>query len=304
MILRRKALMIFPLFAFFGGMALLVPALASATEFDLGDFPFEFFGATNSDATLETSTIGVFTTESEIEDFLNSATYSVNLMDGATIVFSLDNSNSVWDLEFGALGGGTGGATATLTATESEIVLDFSTPQEITGVDLYLRNAATFDVLQYTQANNISDFNFVFVSDGDLMSEGFANVTYDAAFVFPATSIPEQVVLVDIKPGRTPNSINPTSGQKIPVAILSTESFIASQVDWETVSFGPDGATEFHGRAHVEDVDSDGDMDMVLHFNTPDTGIACGDTEATLTGETFDGQAITGTDTIVTVNCD
>ena len=43
---------------------------------------------------------------------------------------------------------------------------------------------------------------------------------------------------------------------------------------------------------------------MVLHFNTPDTGIVCGDAKATLTGETFDGQAIPGTDSVVTVNCD
>jgi hypothetical protein len=45
-------------------------------------------------------------------------------------------------------------------------------------------------------------------------------------------------------------------------------------------------------------------MDMVLHFDTQYTGIACGDIEATLTGETFDGQAISGTDAVVTVKCD
>ena len=91
--------MIFSCSAFFGCMALLIPALAGATEFDLGDFPFEFIEATNVDATLETSTIGVFTTEAEIEDFFNSTIYSVNLMDGATIVFTLDNSNSIWNLD-------------------------------------------------------------------------------------------------------------------------------------------------------------------------------------------------------------
>lgn len=300
MILRRKAPMIFPFSAFFGCMALLIPALASATEFDLGDFPFEFIEATNVDATLETSTIGVFTTEAEIEDFFNSTIYSVNLMDGATIVFTLDNSNSIWNLEFAALGGGTGGATATLTATEWEIVLDFSTPQEISSARLFLRNTDPFSVLQYAQENNISDINFVDVYI--LPPEGWAEVTYDAAFVFPATSIPEQVVLVDIKPGSDPNAVNPYARGFLPVAVLTDDDFDALWIDYNTVAFGPSGAAPAR-EAKAEDVDGDGDSDLILHFKTAETGIACGDTETILTGETFDGQAISGTDAIKTVPC-
>jgi hypothetical protein len=36
---------------------------------------------------------------------------------------------------------------------------------------------------------------------------------------------------------------------------------------------------------------------------TQDTGIQCGDTEASLTGQTYGGQDITGTDAIQTVGC-
>ncbi len=88
-----------------------------------------------------------------------------------------------------------------------------------------------------------------------------------------------------------------------PVAVLATETFDALGVDFETVGFGPDAATESHGRSHVKDIDGDGDMDLLLHFNTPETGIQCGDTGATLTGETYDGQAFAGTDSIKTVKC-
>ena len=115
--------------------------------------------------------------------------------------------------------------------------------------------------------------------------------------------MPPIPVVIDIKPGSDPNSIDLKSKGKIPVAVLTTDASYAPNVNFETVEFSPDGATESHGRAHIKDVDGDGLMDMLLHFNTQDTGIQCGDTEATLTGETFGGQAITGTDTIVTVSC-
>jgi hypothetical protein len=112
-----------------------------------------------------------------------------------------------------------------------------------------------------------------------------------------------QMVTVDIKPGSEPNSINLKSKGKIPVAVLTTDAFDAVQVDWETAVFGPDVATESHGRSHVEDVDGDGDMDIVLHFNIQETGIACGDTEATLTGETFSGETFSGSDAVRIVKC-
>lgn len=111
-------------------------------------------------------------------------------------------------------------------------------------------------------------------------------------------------VVIDIKPGSDSNSINLSSNGKIPVAVLTTDTFDATQIDPLTVSFGPAGAGEAHGRAHVVDIDADGDADLVLHFNRQDTGIACGDTEAALTGQTFSGQAVTGSDTLRAVKCD
>jgi hypothetical protein len=104
---------------------------------------------------------------------------------------------------------------------------------------------------------------------------------------------------IDIKPGSDPNSINPMSKGVIPVAILTTEYFDATQVDAETVVFA--GAMKEHRRAHVEDADYDGDLDLVLHFATRDTDIAPGDTYACLTGETYDGMPIIGCDSVRTV---
>jgi hypothetical protein len=44
----------------------------------------------------------------------------------------------------------------------------------------------------------------------------------------------------------------------------------------------------------LKDVDGDGDTDMVPYFKTQAAGIQCGDTSASLTGETFSAQMIQG----------
>lgn len=112
------------------------------------------------------------------------------------------------------------------------------------------------------------------------------------------------VVLTDIKPGSEPNAINcHNQGTLITVALMTTERFDATTVDHTTVSF--EGATEIHinrrtgvPQRHEEDVDGDGDMDLVFHFMLADTTLTCDSTEGTLTGETYDGMQIVGTDSI------
>jgi hypothetical protein len=79
------------------------------------------------------------------------------------------------------------------------------------------------------------------------------------------------------------------------------ESFDATQVDPASVRFGPAEAEPMNDR--VIDVDSDGDLDQVFYFLTEETGIACGDTEATLIGVTFEGEAVSGSDSIITMGC-
>jgi hypothetical protein len=122
-------------------------------------------------------------------------------------------------------------------------------------------------------------------------------------FVLAYDPQPSVTVPIDIKPGSPLNSINPRSKAIIPVAILTTDTFDATTVDPLSVQFGPSGATEANGDGLIKDVNSDRRPDLVFHFNTQSTGITCGDTSASLTGETFDGQQIEGTDSITTVGC-
>ena len=119
-----------------------------------------------------------------------------------------------------------------------------------------------------------------------------------------SAAVPDPLeVYIDIKPGSDLNSINPRSRGVIPVAILTTKDFDATAVNPSTVLFGKTGteASPFHFA--FEDVDGDGNIDMILHFRTQETGLVCGDTEAILTGESLNGQAIEGSDSIKTVGC-
>jgi hypothetical protein len=138
-------------------------------------------------------------------------------------------------------------------------------------------------------------------------STGAATVIHNVGFGFESLAIPAPIVIfvdIDIKPGSDPNSINCNNDKGvIAVAILTTDDFDATTVDHTTVTF--EGASETHvdknsgvARRHEEDVDGDGDTDLVLHFRLGDTGLTCDSVEGTLEGETFDGQAITGTDAV------
>ena len=108
---------------------------------------------------------------------------------------------------------------------------------------------------------------------------------------------------IDIKPGSDPNSINLKSKGVVPVAILGSAIFDVTTVDVTTLVFGPDDATPAHDLTdpdvyadHLQDVNLDGFTDLVCHFKTQELGLVKGSTDATLTGDTNDGETFSGTD--------
>jgi len=86
---------------------------------------------------------------------------------------------------------------------------------------------------------------------------------------------------IDIKPGNEQNNINLKSNGVVPVAVLTTDQFDAAAIDPATAQFA--GAAPKHWS--LEDVDSDGDDDVMFHFRTQELDLDVDSTEATLTAQ-------------------
>lgn len=149
--------------------------------------------------------------------------------------------------------------------------------------------------------------------DGDAIAAGFASGACEPTGFCPsdfalASYEGDPTALevdVDVKPGSEENAVRPGNGV-VPVAILASDTFDAEAVDPNSVCFGDAetaserDCTEEHGRGHVEDVNADGRADLVLHFETSETGLDPGDDSACLTGRTTLGVAVRGCDAIRT----
>src|SRR3954451_5757047 len=94
------------------------------------------------------------------------------------------------------------------------------------------------------------------------------------------------------------------SGGVVPVALLSSSTVDATKLDYRALCFGDAenpaqrDCSESHGRSHLEDVNRDGRRDMVLHFDTRQTGIDLGDTRACVNGRLPSGKSFEACDVV------
>jgi formylglycine-generating enzyme required for sulfatase activity len=194
---------------------------------------------------------------------------------------------------------------------------------DLTDVGSYAASASpngTFD-----QGGNVTEWNEAIVGWGRGIRGGGYNsnpnvlaASYgsgaDASLAslpsigFRVASIPEPPAEIDIDPWSDTNPINPFGRGVVPVAILGSESFDVADVEVTTLAFGPDEAPPAFALTHPlvywlahRDLNHDGERDLLSYYRTRETGIAFGDTEACLVGQTLDGTPFEGCDAITTV---
>ena len=154
-------------------------------------------------------------------------------------------------------------------------------------------NDSISDWADITGATYGEDYTLEYITEGDLA--GYTVLTVGTAPITLSVDI-------DVRPGSDVNPINLKSGGVIPVAILTTDTFDATTIDPDTIELsGAAVAVRGNGKhvmAEQTDVDSDGDIDLLVHIETQALVIEPGTTIVTLTGETFDGMQIEGSDDI------
>jgi len=214
--------------------------------------------------------------------------------------------------------GGVGTGTATVTVNNVAPTLDAGPDQEITAAYTISLTPATFNDKGTLDTHTATiDWDDGTLKAGMVTETPFGppgstagmDGTVDSSHIYPISgeytvlvtvtddnggSIQDTLtvtvkpfpVSIDIKPGRNPNSINLKSKGVIPVAILTTPEFDASLVVADSIRCGPGEASPVHYQ--LEDVDKDGDLDLILHFKTSETGIETDAIEASITGYSYD----------------
>ncbi|MHC4865881.1 MAG: NosD domain-containing protein [Planctomycetota bacterium] len=143
----------------------------------------------------------------------------------------------------------------------------------------------------------VRDISLVVIDDDGAASE--ADVT--------TVTVSIETVGMDIKPGSYPNVINLGSNGVIPLAFLTDEDFDALTIYPDTITLRGedcnDGLVKVRGKkgqpmATPEDVDDDGDLDLLVHLDTERLADYELDAEVEIGGLTQEGIVVSGTDTV------
>ena len=111
-------------------------------------------------------------------------------------------------------------------------------------------------------------------------------------------------IQIDIKPGSDPNCFNVNGAGVVPVAILGSATFNATQVDTSTLDFaGLAVRVKGNGtpQCGTSDTNRDGFSDLVCQFQDDSAAWSPGSTTAALTGQLLNGLAFEGSDAICVV---
>jgi YVTN family beta-propeller protein len=200
----------------------------------------------------------------------------------------------------------------TATNTESERV-SMPGPNMTRGVAVHPTGTDVYVILESDVVSVLDTATNHVIGNPILAGPGSSNTI--GRFIGPEEDQPAArtqchviIVNIDIKPGSDLNCFNKNSSGVIPVAILGSAEFHATEIDPGTVTLAG-LAVKVVGKsnkflAHIEDVNHDGFDDLVVQIEDTDGRFTAGTTTATLTGKlyaTFGSTPIEGTDSICIV---
>jgi sugar lactone lactonase YvrE len=119
-------------------------------------------------------------------------------------------------------------------------------------------------------------------------------------FPWDLVAVPNHGLEIAVRGAAAESPVNPFARGVLPVTLLGGEAVDVGSVDPTTLRLGPAGATP-SGRVRLHDVDRDGLLDLRLRFPVAGSGIALGDRELCVSGETFATSALLGCAPIRTV---
>lgn len=143
----------------------------------------------------------------------------------------------------------------------------------------------------------VSSFPRYFQDGGDVLYPDYAK---EGDYSLEITGVTAQVkqVAIRVKPGKGKvKPINPKSRGNIPVTILGGPDFNPLNIDTDTLTFGATGEENSLVKCNRKGVDlnQDGRIDRLCHFDNRKAGFRMTDAEGTVRGQTRDGTAFEGT---------
>jgi len=135
-----------------------------------------------------------------------------------------------------------------------------------------------------------------FFEDGGAVTSG-SSASGDYDLVITGVSPSKHQISLDVKPGSSNRApINPRSKGKYPVALLSDATFNAMDIDPSTLTFGRTGNEASLSKCdpYGQDVNGDGRLDLVCHFNNQPAHFNYDSLEGIVRGTTRQGMAFEG----------
>lgn len=151
----------------------------------------------------------------------------------------------------------------------------------------------------YTVAVTAAPVAFVQFGTGGTYRATTAESNGDYRLIISGVTAPAvKFISIDIKPGSTEIApVNPKAKGTIPVALLSADGFDAvKDVKWDSLTFGANGNEPSLRRCGKggEDVNGDGRLDLVCHFDNQVANFEAEDSEGIVKGMTTGGTPLEG----------